>query len=55
MPEATYGSEFTTGPKITKWHVVNAMTHLAQEADVTTDHRYAIENAAGAILLARAA
>lgn len=55
MPTDVYGDEFTQGAKITRWHVINAMTHLAQGEDVTEDLRFEIETAAGGLLLARAA
>lgn len=55
LPEETYGDEFGQGARITRWHVVNAMTHLAQGEGVTEDQRYEIEAAAGQLLLARAA
>jgi len=55
MPTEVYGDEFTQGAKITRWHVINAMTHLAQGEGVTEDLRFDIETAAGGLLLARAA
>jgi len=53
LPEEVYGSEFTQGPQVTQWHVINAMTHLAQDPNVFDEfQRFEIEAAAGALLLA---
>ena len=58
MPEEIYGTEFLTGSDklVTRWHVVNALTHLAQD-DTRFDEleRLDMEEAAGKLLLARAA
>jgi hypothetical protein len=51
LPSEIYGQEFTHGPQVSLWGVVNAMTQLAQEMDELS--RYEVEAAAGAILLAR--
>lgn len=50
MPEETYGAEFAPGQVITLWTAVNAMTHLAQALE--PEDQYAVESAAGALLLA---
>ncbi len=50
MPEETYGEEFPHSPKINRWTLVNAMTHLAQEGFDQFD-RSGIEAAAGALLM----
>jgi hypothetical protein len=53
LPQEVYGDEFTQGAKITQWHVINAMTHLAQTGDQFDEfQRHEIEAAAGALLLA---
>ena len=56
MPESVYGTEFLTGDAnlVTRWHLVNAMTHLAQDSERFGElERHEIEEAAGKLLLAR--
>ena len=58
MPEETYGTEFLTGSDklVTRWHLVNALTHLAQDDERFDElERLDMEEAAGKLLLARAA
>ena len=50
MPAAVYGSEFDTFTTISDWHLVNAMTHLAQGQDMIARHD--TELAAGRMLYA---
>ena len=58
LPESVYGTEFLTGSDtlVTRWHLVNAMTHLVQDGERFGElERHEIEEAAGRLLLARAA
>jgi hypothetical protein len=57
LPQETYGTEFLTGSEtlVTRWHLVNSMTHLAQEESFDIDLRHEVEAVAGGLLLARAA
>lgn len=51
LPEHVYGSEFKHGPVISRWGLINSMTHLAQEG-YDQFQRTEIETAAGALLMA---
>jgi hypothetical protein len=59
LPQETYGDEFLTvgGVEtnlVTRWHLINSMTHLAQDASRFGEiERHEIEEAAGKLLLAR--
>lgn len=56
MPTEVYGTEFLTSAQttISKWHVINAATHLAQDTTKFGElERLDIEEAAGKLLLAR--
>jgi hypothetical protein len=61
LPEEVYGDEFATvsGAStnlVTRWHIINSMTHLAQDVSVFGElERHDIEEAAGKLLLTRAA
>lgn len=52
MPVETYGEEFPHGPIVSRWGLINSMTHLAQDQIHDQFKRYEIEAAAGALLMA---
>jgi len=54
LPEETYGTEFLLQEDklVTRWHLINSMTHLAQDSERFGEiERQEIEAAAGALLL----
>jgi len=54
MPEDIYGTEFLLNENklVTRWHLINSMTHLAQDSTRFDElERQEIEAAAGALLL----
>ncbi len=58
LPEETYGTEFLLGTEnlVSRWHLINSMTHLAQDTGRFGElERHDLEEAAGRLLLARVA